>query len=153
MKIQLVNAFSSTELHHFLFTLNSMAYLLHRTGMKNGWHRLPRRQVRPQPRLFVGPTHSHSQHQCIHCPQQPHPTSQIYMFSSTKQNNEMFQLKSCLHNKILSKLKLQWNLTIKIQCQTYSINTIKYKQSRCPLPLLCMGIPPLIQCLPLTLYI
>ena len=50
-----------------IFTNGQMFYLLHKTGMMNGWHRLPRKQGQPLPQTSSVKTRFHSLHPRSHC--------------------------------------------------------------------------------------
>ena len=48
-------------------TNGQMFYLLHKTGMMNGWHQLPRKQGQPLPQTSSVKTRFHSLHPHSHC--------------------------------------------------------------------------------------
>lgn len=66
-----------------MFQYQRLAYLRRRTGMRSGWHRLPRKQDRPLTQLSSVLTHFRSLHPHSQCQSQQLWYRQIYKFLAT----------------------------------------------------------------------
>lgn len=93
-----------------MFQYQRLAYLRRRTGMRSGWHQLPRKQDRPLTQLSSVLTHFRSLHPHSQCQSQQLWISQIYRFFATKYKMLPIwsSLQSYLHMQKLQYLNSTW---------------------------------------------